>query len=187
MNVKNFLIPKMCDPLLATILKVQPHYSQTSRDISTPSSGTSPLAPYKEVSPPPSGAAEQGVVFEGFINRVYNFTIWNLEQGVFLAWTRSLAKCLNFGRLQSILRDPGADSGDEGKSKWAEKCGAKKGKERRVSSVRSVGQSYQFTKSSLLPLPAVFPYSNPASKLIFSCDNVRLLCPLHKKLPHSQT
>ena len=30
-----------------------------------------------------------------------------------------------------ILGDPGADSGDEGKSKRAEKCGAKKSKERR--------------------------------------------------------
>ena len=31
----------------------------------------------------------------------------------------------------SILGDPGADSGDEGKSERAEKCGAKKSKERR--------------------------------------------------------
>ena len=31
----------------------------------------------------------------------------------------------------AILGDPGADSGDEGKSKRAEKCGAKKSKERR--------------------------------------------------------
>ena len=31
----------------------------------------------------------------------------------------------------SILGDPGADSGDEGKSKRAGKCGAKKSKERR--------------------------------------------------------
>ena len=32
---------------------------------------------------------------------------------------------------KTILGDPGADSGDEGKSKRAEKCGAKKSKERR--------------------------------------------------------
>ena len=31
-----------------------------------------------------------------------------------------------------ILGDPGADSGDEGKCKRAEKCGAKKSKERRA-------------------------------------------------------
>ena len=31
------------------------HYSQSSRENATASSGTSPLAPYKEVSPPPPG------------------------------------------------------------------------------------------------------------------------------------
>ena len=30
---------------------VQPHYSQSSRENATPSSGTSPLASYKEVTP----------------------------------------------------------------------------------------------------------------------------------------
>ena len=35
------------------------------------------------------------------------------------------------GRSKSILGDPGADSGGEGKSKRAEKIGAKKSKERR--------------------------------------------------------
>ena len=38
---------KMCDPILAT------HYSQSSRENATPSNGTSPLASYKEVTPPP--------------------------------------------------------------------------------------------------------------------------------------
>ena len=47
--------PKMCDPILVTLLKVQPHYSQSSRGNATPSSGTSPLASYKEVPPPPPG------------------------------------------------------------------------------------------------------------------------------------
>ena len=37
--------PKVCDPILVTLLKMQPHSSQ--------SSGTSPLASYKEVPPPP--------------------------------------------------------------------------------------------------------------------------------------
>ena len=45
--------PKMCDPILVTLLKMQPHYSQSSRENATPSSGTSPLASYKEVPPPP--------------------------------------------------------------------------------------------------------------------------------------
>ena len=44
--------PKMCDPILVTLLKMRAHYSQSSRENATPSSGTSPLASYKEVSPP---------------------------------------------------------------------------------------------------------------------------------------
>ena len=35
------------------------------------------------------------------------------------------------GKKRPILGDPGADSGDEGKSKRAEKCGTKRSKERR--------------------------------------------------------
>ena len=44
--------PKMCNPKLATPLKMRPHYGQSSRVNATPSSGTSPLASYKEVFPP---------------------------------------------------------------------------------------------------------------------------------------
>ena len=40
-------IPKMCDPIVVTLLKMRPHYSQSSRENVTPS----PLASYKEVSP----------------------------------------------------------------------------------------------------------------------------------------
>ena len=43
---------KMCDPILVTLLKMQPHSSQSSRKNATPSSGTSPLASYKEVPSP---------------------------------------------------------------------------------------------------------------------------------------
>ena len=43
---------KLCDPILATPLKMRPRYSQSSRENATPSSGTSPLASYKEVLPP---------------------------------------------------------------------------------------------------------------------------------------
>ena len=32
---------------------MRPHYSQSRRENATPSSATSPLASYKEVSPPP--------------------------------------------------------------------------------------------------------------------------------------
>ena len=42
---------KMCDLILVTLLKMRPHYSQSSRENVTPSSGTCPLASYKEVSP----------------------------------------------------------------------------------------------------------------------------------------
>ena len=45
--------PKMCNPILVTLLKMRPHYSQSSRENATPSSGTSPLASYKEVRPAP--------------------------------------------------------------------------------------------------------------------------------------
>ena len=42
------------DPILVTlVLKMRPHYSQSSRENATPSSDTSPLACYKEVPPPP--------------------------------------------------------------------------------------------------------------------------------------
>ena len=57
-SFQNFLIPeipKMCDPILVTVLKMQPHYSQSSRENATPSSGTSPVASYKEVPPPGLG------------------------------------------------------------------------------------------------------------------------------------
>ena len=43
---------KMCDPILVTLLKMRPHYGQSSRENATPSSGTSPLASYKEVNSP---------------------------------------------------------------------------------------------------------------------------------------
>ena len=55
-SFQNFLIPeipKMCDPILVTVLKMQPHYSQSSSENATPSSGTSPIAFYKELPPPP--------------------------------------------------------------------------------------------------------------------------------------
>ena len=44
--------PKICDPILVTLLKMQAQSSQSSRENATPPSGTSPLASYKEVPPP---------------------------------------------------------------------------------------------------------------------------------------
>ena len=46
--------PKMCNPILVTPLKMQPHYSQSRHENATPSSGKSPLASYEEVPPSPA-------------------------------------------------------------------------------------------------------------------------------------
>ena len=43
----------MCDLILVTLLKMRPHYSQSSCENATPSRGTSSLASYKEVPPAP--------------------------------------------------------------------------------------------------------------------------------------
>ena len=40
----------MYDSILVTLMKMRPHYSQSSRENATPSRGTSPLASYKEVA-----------------------------------------------------------------------------------------------------------------------------------------
>ena len=49
--------PKMCDPVLVTLVTIENatplSISQSSRENATPSSGTSPLASYKEVPSPP--------------------------------------------------------------------------------------------------------------------------------------
>ena len=52
----------MCVPILLTLLKMQPHYSQSSRENETPSSSTSPLANYKEVPPPRGGDEDLSTV-----------------------------------------------------------------------------------------------------------------------------
>ena len=43
----------MCDPILVILLKMQPHYSQSSRENVALTSGTSLVASYKEVPPHP--------------------------------------------------------------------------------------------------------------------------------------
>ena len=48
-NMKTFLAQKS----VIIEMKMRPHYSQSSRENATPHSGTSPLASYKEVPPPP--------------------------------------------------------------------------------------------------------------------------------------
>ena len=49
----------MCDPILVTLPKMQPHSSQSSRENATPSSGTSPLASYKGVPSPGTAEAQK--------------------------------------------------------------------------------------------------------------------------------
>ena len=66
----------------------------------------------------------------------------------------------------SILGDSGADSGDEGKSKRAEKCGAKKSKERREEPLGTM--SYQ-TNSKRSPS---FWLLIGARKLVFFCGRL---------------
>ena len=59
---QNFLspkIPKKCDPILVTVLKMQPHYSQSSRENATPSSDTSHWAVTRKYPPPPPPLGSQ--------------------------------------------------------------------------------------------------------------------------------
>ena len=46
---------QMCNPILLTLLKMWPHYSQSGHENVTPSSSTSLLPSYKEVPPSPPG------------------------------------------------------------------------------------------------------------------------------------
>ena len=67
-NVKNCLTPQKSENVqphswLVTLLKMRPHCSQSSRENTTPSSDTSPLASYKEVCPPSKGSRFQESLF----------------------------------------------------------------------------------------------------------------------------
>ena len=52
-NMKNSLTPKIGKCVRVTLLKMRPHYSQSSCENATSPGGTSQLASYKEVPPPP--------------------------------------------------------------------------------------------------------------------------------------
>ena len=45
---------------------MQPHYSQSRQENATPSSGTSPLASYNKVHPPPPQTGSVGFHWENF-------------------------------------------------------------------------------------------------------------------------
>ena len=71
MNIKFFhpKNPKMCDPeILVTLLKMQPHYGQSSRENATPSSGTYPVVSYKEVPPAPHSGLYRASANNGTIS-----------------------------------------------------------------------------------------------------------------------
>ena len=76
---------KMCDPILVTLLKMRPHDSQSIRENATLSSGTSPLASYKDVSlpPPPSGERSNAEVLNRTVSfsqaMIWNFSGWRLS------------------------------------------------------------------------------------------------------------
>ena len=53
-NMKNYLSPKIRKCALVTLLKMRPHYSQSSCENVTSSGGTSQLASSKEVPPLPT-------------------------------------------------------------------------------------------------------------------------------------
>ena len=66
--------PKICDPILVTLLKMQSRYSQSSRENATPSSGTSHLASYKEVLPPPHPRSPQNYYLFWIVHLVVKYS-----------------------------------------------------------------------------------------------------------------
>ena len=71
---------------------MRPHYSHSSRENATPSSGASPLASNKEVPPPPGLSLEEGSVLA-----IVNVPIIILDQFIHLIWLifmfRYIAEC----------------------------------------------------------------------------------------------
>ena len=86
--------PKMCDPILVTLLKMQPHSSQSSRETATPSSGTSPLASYKEVPPPPPlGITLMRFQFKMLLKLLVNISLTNLKNSYLNKSMLPLCRC----------------------------------------------------------------------------------------------
>ena len=77
MNMMNCLTPKIqkmrVDPILVTLLKMRPHYSQSTHENATPSSGKSPLASYKE-EPHPRAAMLRRLSTHKYLYLLYSCT-----------------------------------------------------------------------------------------------------------------
>ena len=82
---------KMCDPILVILLKMQPHYSQSSHENATPPSGTFQLASHKKIPTLPLGWAflknnNKSWLFIDYIDIHIHLTLWSC-----------LNKCLEMG------------------------------------------------------------------------------------------
>ena len=74
----------MCDPILVNLLKMQRHYSQSSRENATPSSGTSLLASCKGVPPPlvslHNSNQPSNNFLQAFIKQAYKFGVIHMKE-----------------------------------------------------------------------------------------------------------
>ena len=96
--------PKMFDPTLVTLLRMRTRHSQSSRENGTSSSGTSPLASYKEVSPPPPypGATLWNCNLPK-TKALITVTSW-LKSASPKQWKRALKKVLDSWRICRIRK-----------------------------------------------------------------------------------
>ena len=76
----------MCDPILVNLSKMQPHYSHSSRENATPSTGTSLLASCKGVPPPPRVSLHNNSnqpsnnFLQAFIKQAYKFGVIYMKE-----------------------------------------------------------------------------------------------------------
>ena len=84
-------------PILVTLLKMRPHYSQSSRENATPSSGTFPI---KEVPPPPVCSLRTVCGLFNVLQNLYVKGLWDGTYGL-----SSLSKkTRKYNRLQYLYK-----------------------------------------------------------------------------------
>ena len=71
---------------------MRPHYNQSSRENATPSSGTSPLASYKEVPSPPPGILKDRKKLYPFYH--VRAILIQLEIGIISFWWKDKNCCI---------------------------------------------------------------------------------------------